>query len=1302
MTTKLAIQNDAAFGVATAGLMCSGNPERRRKADRRAAVASRGARGLRGVALITVLLVAPGLSNARLARESAAWQSREPTAAEPTQLETPRGTCTGTPITQSVEPNIIAGPSVWCGNQATSAETSLARSFVAAESTTIRCIRFGITENWDPPWTVYVRVLQGSIAGPYANLTLLAETPVVIPSGIAQEFFDADMVALPISAGVEYVVELRVPSRYPPEGGDGGLLALGCNGLGETAPTYIRAPLCGVTDFLPLSSIGFGNRHLVLTLIESADEGQVCGAKWNDLNNNGVRDSGEPGIPGWTIVVTDSQVSRLVTTGANGEYCVTVAAGAVTVGEQLQPGWIQTSPASGEYQVVVAPNAITLGLDFGNHDVNPCPPQDVALILDTGSSLESLVVGGDLNIIDITDLMSVFLAPRMPNPKWQVVCDPDPTTVEPRPAVCVPAFSGWWPATLGTQWISSTYAAGDGTTDAPYGEYCFRLCFCLDPRFSNPILDLNLCADDGARVYLNGVDISGALTSTASGPPVNVQATYAPLFHAGENCIEIRVNNANSGPVGMWVTGTVTAENGRCCCPTTDLGDNLTTAVDENDPSGPTLIGIGDDDDDWEVVLAPNGTLPRPAVAVISTAGWQTCPNSRWISANNAPAGYGPSGEYRYRHCFCLDPRFQSVTLTLTVRVDDTGAVLLNGTQVGIASTFGAANPPTITVTDITHPGLFQPGENCLEIVVNNTDVSPNTPTGINVCGSIIAPGGACCAKDDCARPPRKMVGWWTFDETAGTMAYDIAGAPDDGTLAILGPPANAGTGAVADAQAFGPASGVTAPDAAPFELNFGPSTPGTPDGDFSIDAWIYLQGYNPVLAPIVDKRRDANDQVLNGYFFYLYDGILSLEIADGPGVGLYTGQPVPLATWAHVAVTVDRDDPTGVVFYLNGSPVIGGNPTPRSGSLANSGSTLIGLSHPYGSSFYGAGVFRFPGLIDELEIFSRELRASEVMRIHLAGSHGKCKEFCSVPAVSSYNLAVGENFINIPVTVCNNSTATQVYTFTARAVPAGPTCQVAGPPAFTLPPGPLVVPAGGCVTVQIGVQKPLGFTSAGITACWEFEFTNQASGEVHHCHGGLEATEYLSNDPNSGGLSGIIPIPANQTATVQFAIRNTTADWLSAGYALQVVAPDREEGPSPYALNDLAPGFPVTGQTPIGPGASADVGATVRVVEYSDFAPADVVLLMDTDGDGDYEPVASATVYATPASPALCPGDVNCDGIVDFFDIDYFVAALGYPGGVGWPYANCPWANADADGDGDVDFFDIDPFVALLGQTCP
>ena len=67
------------------------------------------------------------------------------------------------------------------------------------------------------------------------------------------------------------------------------------------------------------------------------------------------------------------------------------------------------------------------------------------------------------------------------------------------------------------------------------------------------------------------------------------------------------------------------------------------------------------------------------------------------------------------------------------------------------------------------------------------------------------------------------------------------------------------------------------------------------------------------------------------------------------------------------------------------------------------------------------------------------------------------------------------------------------------------------------------------------------------------------------------------------------------------------------------------------------------------------------------------------------------------PRDPGL-PGDTNCDGVVNFGDIDPFVLALtNYSGPSGYRETYQPCDNADANGDGLVNFGDIDPFVALL-----
>ena len=64
---------------------------------------------------------------------------------------------------------------------------------------------------------------------------------------------------------------------------------------------------------------------------------------------------------------------------------------------------------------------------------------------------------------------------------------------------------------------------------------------------------------------------------------------------------------------------------------------------------------------------------------------------------------------------------------------------------------------------------------------------------------------------------------------------------------------------------------------------------------------------------------------------------------------------------------------------------------------------------------------------------------------------------------------------------------------------------------------------------------------------------------------------------------------------------------------------------------------------------------------------------------------------------PIVVPGDLNCDGSIDFGDINPFILALTDPAAWQEAYPTCPLANGDINADGALDFGDINPFVALL-----
>jgi len=62
-----------------------------------------------------------------------------------------------------------------------------------------------------------------------------------------------------------------------------------------------------------------------------------------------------------------------------------------------------------------------------------------------------------------------------------------------------------------------------------------------------------------------------------------------------------------------------------------------------------------------------------------------------------------------------------------------------------------------------------------------------------------------------------------------------------------------------------------------------------------------------------------------------------------------------------------------------------------------------------------------------------------------------------------------------------------------------------------------------------------------------------------------------------------------------------------------------------------------------------------------------------------------------------MIPGDLNCDGVVNPFDIDPFILALTDPAGYAAAFPACLGLNGDANADGILNPFDIDPFIALL-----
>ncbi len=103
---------------------------------------------------------------------------------------------------------------------------------------------------------------------------------------------------------------------------------------------------------------------------------QITGVKYEDLNGNGKRDPGEPGLAGWTMrLLYHGKAVASTTTASDGSYSfqldvdhLPVGAGSYQVEEVQQPGWFASQTPGPVNVPLGATNATFAGNDFGNYD----------------------------------------------------------------------------------------------------------------------------------------------------------------------------------------------------------------------------------------------------------------------------------------------------------------------------------------------------------------------------------------------------------------------------------------------------------------------------------------------------------------------------------------------------------------------------------------------------------------------------------------------------------------------------------------------------------------------------------------------------------------------------------------------------------------------------------------------------------------------------------------------------------------------------------------------------------------------
>jgi len=521
-----------------------------------------------------------------------------------------------------------------------------------------------------------------------------------------------------------------------------------------------------------------------------------------------------------------------------------------------------------------------------------------------------------------------------------------------------------------------------------------------------------------------------------------------------------------------------------------------------------------------------------------------------------------------------------------------------------------------------------------------------------------------------CATLPDDCVAWWTFDDkTALTYSgkyvnRDLIGkhyAYHEGDPVLLPPGQSNFNGYVNSAYFFDGSDDYLWVYNRP-DLNFGPSVASDPgSGDFTIDAWVLIYPFLPY-QPILSKQGSFTsppDYLPPGYEFAFYNSCLELHFADAGGFpGIFHSPPISGLIdvgWHHVAVTVDRDESDGVMFYFDGSPIGDGqNPDMSLGDPGNSLPLLIARDVTEPISGY------LSGNLDELEIFKRSLSESEIAAIYKADTCGKCKERCYVPW--SFGFALNEQVKCVPVFVRNYSSERHNYrviSIESQMCNAGVPGSAPAIQATVTPPNWISIEAGGKHYFTLEINRPSDFTAQGQTVCYSVLIENIDWGTEFSCIGsvfdnrdysiellGLDDLEIISVEMGGSGSSFNLLVtnndslsdPSGELAYELIAVPSNHIDFAN-GKGMDSLCQF-------ISINGQPPGTAASGSISIPYLGESTIPVNVVFTEHRPLVVYDIVLLADVDLDGIKEPMAVVPVQSVSII------DCNDNGIDDGEDV--------------------------------------------------
>jgi len=194
------------------------------------------------------------------------------------------------------------------------------------------------------------------------------------------------------------------------------------------------------SNFDTLNSCGTSSwgdvEDYTITVAEAVATSQIHGTKFNDLNGNGVRDGGEPGLERWEIYIDTNgndqhdigEPNSITDTNGDYEFLELAPDTTYTIAEVMQDGWTQTLPGGdGTYQIIAEPNRVYPDNNFGNRIAGGDISAEIALDPDTWMYQNVLTETNSRLTADVL-ITDDPLANSSYTYEWEIILPSDVTT----------------------------------------------------------------------------------------------------------------------------------------------------------------------------------------------------------------------------------------------------------------------------------------------------------------------------------------------------------------------------------------------------------------------------------------------------------------------------------------------------------------------------------------------------------------------------------------------------------------------------------------------------------------------------------------------------------------------------------------------------------------------------------------------------------------------------------------------------------------------------------------------------------